>query len=202
MLPAPVTTQSKISASRISLVLGYIAMLVAPVTMGASGPVFMGVLASAFGLVPLLLGPARYRVLGIFPLVIGAAVAVDGYPQARKEIEQYSVRGQLREVVTLGTTIATALDRHWVSARALPKSIDELGVSAPREKVANVRIKSENTFAIELALSAVTGKELVFVADSVDGIRTWKCMSRGLEPGYRPATCREEIDFPLQSDKK
>ena len=202
MLLAPVTTQSRTSASRVSLVVGYIVMLLAPVTMGAGGPVFMGVLAAAFGLVPLLLGPARYRVLGVFPLIIGAAVAVNAYPQARKEMEQYSIRGELTEVVNLGTTIATALDRHRVGARSLPKSIDELGVSAPREKVANVHIKSENHFAIGLALPAVSGKELVFVAANVDGARTWKCISRGLERGYRPAACREEIDVPLQLDEK
>jgi hypothetical protein len=202
MLLVPATTQSRTSASRVSLVVGYIVMLLAPVTMGAGGPVLMGVLAAAFGLVPLLLGPARYRVLGVFPLVIGAAVAVDAYPQARKEMGQYAVRGQLTEVVSLGTTIATALDRHRVGAPSLPKSIDELGVSAPREKVANVRIKSENHFTIGLALPAVSGKELVFVAVNVDGARTWKCMSRGLEHRYRPAACREDIDASLQLDEK
>jgi hypothetical protein len=176
-------------------------MLLAPVTMSASGQIFMGILAAAFGLVPLWLGPARYRVLGVFPFLVGAAVAVSAYPQARKETEQYSIRAQLSEVVNLGTTIATALDRHWLEARSLPKSIDELGVSAPRKKVANVRINSENQFVIGLALPAVTGKELVFFASTVDGTRTWKCTSRDLEQRYRPAACRDGADDPLRLEQ-
>ncbi len=202
MFPAPVMTQSKTSASRISLVLGYIVMLVAPVTMGASGPVFMGVLAAAFGLVPLLLGPARYRVLGVFPLVIGAAVAVNAFPQGRKEIEQYSIRGDLTEVVNLGTTIASALDRHRLSARPLPRSINELGISAPREKIANVRIESEDRFAIVLSLPVVVSKELIFVATNQDGTRTWKCTSGGVDLRFLPATCRQQFDASIRTDRR
>jgi hypothetical protein len=202
MPPVPVTTQSRTSASRICLAVGSVVMVLAPVTMGASGPVFMGVLAAAFGLVPLLLGPARYRVLAVLPLVIGAAVAVDAYPQARKEAQQYAIRGQLAEVVDLGTSIAAALDQRAAGARPLPASIEELGVSAPREKAASVRIQSANQFAIGLALPALAGAELVFVAASVDGARAWKCMSRGLERRFRPAACREEIDAAPRADGK
>ena len=186
--------QSRTSASRICLAVGYVVMLLAPVTMGASGPVFMGALAAAFGLVPLVIGPARYRVLAVLPLLIGVAVAVNAYPGARKELQQYAIRGQLAEVVTLGTSIAAALDQRAAGARPLPASIDELGVSAPREKVAGVRIQSANHFSIGLAVPALTGKELVFVAANVDGARTWKCRSRGLEHRYRPSACREEAD--------
>jgi hypothetical protein len=189
-------------SARISLAVGYIVMLLAPVTMGASGPVFMGALAAAFGLVPLVLGPARYRALAVLPLVIGAAVAADAYPGARKEMQQYAIRGQLAEVVNLGTAIAAALDRHAAGARPVPGSIDELGISAPREKVANVRIQSSSQFAIGLALPALAGKELVFVAASVEGARTWKCTSRGLEPRYRPSACRDEIDAALRAEGK
>jgi hypothetical protein len=187
--------QSRTSASRTCLAVGYIVMLLAPVTMGVGGPVFMGVLAAAFGLVPLVLGPARYRVLALLPLVIGAAVAVNAYPGARKEMQQYAIRGQLAEVVNLGTSIAAALDQRAAGARPVPKSVDELGVSAPREKVASVRIQSANQFAIGLALPALAGTELVFVAANVDGARTWKCRSRGLDPRSRPTACREDADL-------
>jgi hypothetical protein len=127
-------------------------------------------------------------------LVIGAAVAANAYPQARKEVQQYAIRGQLAEVVSLGTRIAAALDQRAAGARPLPTSIDELGVSGPLKKVASVRIQSANHFSIGLAVPEVTGKELVFVAANVDGARTWKCMSRGLEPRHRPSACREQAD--------
>lgn len=170
--------------------------------MSASGPVFMGAIAAAFGVVPLLLGPARYRVLGVFPLVIGAAVAVNAYPQFRKEMEQYSIRGELTEVVNLGTTIATALDCHRLGARPLPRFIDELGISAPREKVANVRIESEDHFAITLSLPVVVGKELIFVATNVDGTRTWKCTSGGVALRFLPASCRQQFDTSIRPDRR
>lgn len=127
---------------------------------------------------------------------------MNAYPQTRKDMEQYAVRGQLAEVVNLGRTIAAARDQRVAGARPLPASIEELGVSAPREKVANVRIQSANQFAIGLAVPALAGTELVFVAASVEGARAWKCISRGLERRYRPAACREEIDVPLQPGGK
>jgi hypothetical protein len=117
-------------------------------------------------------------------------------------MEQYSIRGELTEVVNLGTTIATALDRHRLSARSLPKSIDELGVSAPRDKVANVRIESEDHFAITLSLPAVVSKELIFVATNVDGTRTWKCRSGGVDLRFLPASCRQQFDASIRPDRR
>ena len=202
MLLAPVTTQARNSASRISLVVGYILMVVAPVTLSASGQVFIGAIAAALGLVPILLGPIRYRLLGALPMLIGAAVAANAYPQFRKEIQQYSIRGELTEVVNLGTTIATALDRHRLSARPLPRSIDELGISAPREKVSKVRIESEDHFAITLSLPAVVSKELIFVARNVDGTRTWTCTSGGVDLRFLPASCRQRFDDSIRPDRR
>jgi len=202
MLLVPVTTQSRTSASRIALVVGSIIILVAPVTLSAGGQVFLGAIAAAMGLVPLLLGPTRYRVLGVFPLVIGAAETINAYPQFRTEMERYSIRGQLAEVVNLGTTIATALDRHRLGATLLPKSIDELGIPVSRERVANVRIESEDRFTMTLSLPAALGKELIFVATSVDGTRTWKCTSGGVDLRLLPGSCRQQFDASIRPDRK
>ncbi len=187
------TTLTRESGSRICLVVGYIVALMAFVT-SPSGQFFIGALAAGCGLIPLLLGPVRYRVFGALLFIIGIAAVVDAFPRFRREIGQYRVRAELTEVINLGTTIGTALDRHRLSARPLPKSIDELGISASREKVANVRIVSEDQFAITLSLPAVASKELIFVATNVDGIRTWKCRSGGVELRVLPPSCRELFD--------
>jgi hypothetical protein len=200
MIPAPVTTRSKVA--RISLVVAYIAMVLGPVSLCTCGTVLGGALAAVLGVVPVLVGPARFRVLGAFPLVLGVAMSVHAYPQFREEMRPYAIRGELREVVELGTTIATALDRHRPGAKSAPGSIDELGVPLPREKVASVEIRSADQFAITLAIPAASGKELVFVAATVEGMRTWKCRSRGLEHRFRPTACREDADVATEPDRK
>jgi hypothetical protein len=115
---------------------------------------------------------------------------------------QYSIRGEISEVVNLGITIAAALDRHRLGARPLPRFIDQLGISAPREKVANVRIESEDYFAMTLSLPVVVGKELIFVATNTDGTRSWKCTSGGIDLRFLPASCRQQFDASIRPDRR
>jgi hypothetical protein len=196
---SPAATRSR--AARISLVVAYIALVLGPVSLCTCGPVFMGALAALLGLVPVLTGPARYRVLGAVPLLLGAAISGQTYPEFRREREAYRVRAELVEVVNLGSAIGPALDSRRLAGKPLPGSVEELGVGVPRAKVGSVGIESADRFVITLALPEAAGNALVFVAATEDGARVWQCASRGLASLARPAACRADADAPASPDR-
>jgi len=179
------------SVSRIFLFLAVAALVLAGAIISPSGTVLFAVVAAAVGLILVIVGPGRFRLYGAIPLLLGGLLAVNTYPTHKREYGAYETRQALSGVVTFGGSLGAALDRHVASVKSLPKSVEELGVAIPLNLVARVRIETANLFTVTLALTSVTGKQLVFAAVDTNGMRIWRCMTRDVEIMDLPGNCRD-----------
>ena len=182
----------KHSVSRISLAIALVAVVLAAVVMSPIGQLTIACFSALVGLVPIVLGPKRLRLIALLPVAGATAVALSAYPGYQQMMAPYITQAKLIEVVNLGTSLGAALDRRRNNVQTLPTSADELDVPLPRDKVADVRFDTKDMFTVVLSLPPVSQGRLVFTAVGANGERTWRCTALNLRGIYRPRGCRED----------
>lgn len=133
----------------------------------------------------------------IFPVAILAAIAIPAY-------QNYLVRAQVVEGMTLADGAKVAVTEYYLSAGKFPTANSQAGFPAPNsitgKYVADVTLGTlqDGTGAIKVdfsdaANSALHGKYLLLEAQpQADGTLHWTCKDSSIAAKYLPTSCRSD----------
>ena len=126
--------------------------------------------------------------LMIVVAIIGilAAVAIPAY-------QDYTIRAQVTEGLSLASGAKTAVSEYWASNGDLPADNDAAGMRDSED------IRGNNVDSVEFdgadivitfSASAINGSTLTLAPDTQGGQVAWDCSGGDLEAQYRPSSCR------------
>lgn len=126
--------------------------------------------------------------LMIVVAIIGilAAVAIPAY-------QDYTIRAQVTEGLSLASGAKTAVAEYWSSNGTLPSNNSDAGMRDSTDirgnNVQSVEFDGTN-IEITFSATAISGSTLTLAPDTQGGQIAWDCSGGDLEDQYRPSSCR------------
>jgi type IV pilus assembly protein PilA len=127
--------------------------------------------------------------LMIVVAIIGilAAVAIPAY-------QDYTVRAQVTEGLSLASAAKTAVAEYYASRGDMPDNNASAGIanmeSISGNHVDSVEITTSGLITVLFSAKAISGDSLELTPTANDGRVTWDCAGGDLEAKYRPSSCR------------
>ena len=132
-------------------------------------------------------GGAASMLVTVAIIGILAAVAIPAY-------QDYTVRAQLMEPVSIGRLATVAVSAYYYKNNKVPERIEDAGFTRPKalSTIEAVTIDKEGVIDVVLSIPQVKGKVLKFVPRlDADKRIVWRCAGGEIPAKYLPTDCRQ-----------
>lgn len=141
-------------------------------------------------LIPLIIGPRRYRIYGAVALSVGAVGAGMLYHDYQKD--PYFVRAKVGRAFQIGAEYKAAAEDYWSRNHGWPGKIADLGLKKPSEAIKSVTMESNGIIRIVLSFPPLKDKSLAFIPSVNGNVIHWRCSGGDIPDIYLPAGCKKK----------